>query len=42
MSRRGNCECGLYSLIQCAKLAGFDPYAFLREPFKSWETHPRT
>ncbi|EMJ65615.1 IS66 family element, transposase domain protein [Leptospira sp. P2653] len=33
---------GFYSLIQCAKLAGFDPYAFLRELFKSWETHPRT
>ncbi|WP_235595512.1 hypothetical protein, partial [Leptospira weilii] len=33
---------GFYSLIQCAKLAGFDPYAFLRELFKSWEMHPRT
>lgn len=33
---------GFYSLIQSAKLAGFDPYAFLRDLFKSWERNPRT
>ncbi|EKS02053.1 IS66 family element, transposase domain protein [Leptospira borgpetersenii serovar Pomona str. 200901868] len=33
---------GFYSLIQSEKLAGFDPYAFLRDLFKSWEKEPRT
>ncbi|EMO21290.1 IS66 family element, transposase [Leptospira santarosai str. HAI134] len=32
---------GFYSLIQNAKVSGIDPYAFLRELFKSWENHPR-
>ncbi|WP_143464435.1 transposase domain-containing protein, partial [Leptospira kirschneri] len=31
-----------YSLIQSAKLAGFDPFVYLRDLFNSWETKPRT
>ncbi|MFA4795668.1 IS66 family transposase, partial [Leptospira kirschneri] len=33
---------GFYSLIQSAKLAGFDPYIYLRDLFNSWEREPRT
>ncbi|EKO62052.1 IS66 family element, transposase domain protein [Leptospira kirschneri str. H2] len=33
---------GFYSLIQSAKLAGFDPFVYLRDLFNSWETKPRT
>ncbi len=32
---------GFYSLIQCAKLAGSDPFVYLRDLFKSWERNPR-
>ncbi len=32
---------GFYSLIQSAKLAGFYPYIYLRDLFKSWEREPR-
>ncbi|MDI7219638.1 IS66 family transposase [Leptospira santarosai] len=32
---------GFYSLVQNAKVSRVDPYAYLRELFKSWENHPR-
>ncbi|WP_061249871.1 IS66 family transposase [Leptospira alstonii] len=32
---------GFYSLVQNAKVSGMDPYAFLRDLFKSWERKPR-
>lgn len=32
---------GFYSLVQNAKVSGMDPYAFLRDLFKSWECEPR-
>ncbi|EQA35376.1 IS66 family element, transposase [Leptospira inadai serovar Lyme str. 10] len=33
---------GFYSLVQIAKLAGVDPYAYLRDLFTSWESEPRS
>ncbi|EMO25450.1 IS66 family element, transposase domain protein [Leptospira interrogans serovar Bataviae str. HAI135] len=33
---------GFYSLIQNAKISGIDPYAYLRDLFKSWELKPRS
>ncbi|EPE84558.1 IS66 family element, transposase domain protein [Leptospira noguchii str. 1993005606] len=33
---------GFYSLIQNAKISGIDPYAYLRDLFKSWERNPRS
>ncbi|MGQ2799889.1 IS66 family transposase, partial [Leptospira santarosai] len=33
---------GFYSLIQNAKISGVDPYAYLRDLFKSWEKNPRS
>ncbi|WP_162267481.1 transposase domain-containing protein, partial [Leptospira santarosai] len=33
---------GFYSLIQNAKISGVDPYAYLRDLFKSWERNPRS
>lgn len=32
---------GFYSLIQSAKIAGSDPFVYLRDLFKSWERNPR-
>lgn len=32
---------GFYSLVQNAKISGKDPYAYLRDLFKSWENEPR-
>ncbi|OMI16920.1 transposase [Leptospira weilii serovar Heyan] len=40
--RGATASAGFYSLIQSAKLAGFDPYLYLRDLFKSWERKPRT
>ncbi|EQA38067.1 IS66 family element, transposase domain protein [Leptospira inadai serovar Lyme str. 10] len=33
---------GFYSLVQIAKLAGVDPYVYLRDLFTSWECEPRS
>ncbi|MDI7218777.1 IS66 family transposase [Leptospira santarosai] len=33
---------GFYSLVQNAKISGIDPYAYLRDLFKSWEREPRS
>ncbi|WP_162267836.1 transposase domain-containing protein, partial [Leptospira weilii] len=32
---------GFYSLVQNAKVSGIDPYAYLRDLFKSWKCEPR-
>lgn len=32
---------GFYSLVQNAKISGIDPYDYLRDLFKSWETKPK-